>query len=172
VLPLLHIAGSGPLAGLGDACRVIYREDGLRGFYRGCATNLLRTTPAAALTFTSFELIARALRRLAAPQQQQQQQLELERQQLQQLDEGEALQADFAARLEQLQEQPAQQQQHVVASPSGLIAHGQQQKEERQQQGQWPWARWPSLHRLRPPGQMAPQPAAGTASEGAGAGDS
>ncbi len=37
----------------------------MRGFYRGCATNLLRTTPAAALTFTSFELISRALRGLA-----------------------------------------------------------------------------------------------------------
>jgi hypothetical protein len=47
---------------------VIFREDGLRGFYRGCATNLLRTTPAAALTFTSFELIARALRKLAGEQ--------------------------------------------------------------------------------------------------------
>ncbi|GFH21397.1 uncharacterized protein HaLaN_18697 [Haematococcus lacustris] len=29
---------------------------------QGCATNLVRTTPAAALTFTSFELIARALK--------------------------------------------------------------------------------------------------------------
>jgi hypothetical protein len=34
----------------------------MRGFYRGCGTNLLRTTPAAALTFTSFELIARWLK--------------------------------------------------------------------------------------------------------------
>ena len=31
-------------------------------------TNLLRTTPAAALTFTSFELIARELRKLGAQQ--------------------------------------------------------------------------------------------------------
>jgi hypothetical protein len=44
--------------------RTIWLEDGIKGFYRGCATNLLRTTPAAALTFTSFELIARALRSL------------------------------------------------------------------------------------------------------------
>ena len=42
--------------------RTIWLEDGIKGFYRGCATNLLRTTPAAALTFTSFELIVRALR--------------------------------------------------------------------------------------------------------------
>jgi hypothetical protein len=48
----------------------------MRGFYRGCLTNLLRTTPAAALTFTSFELIARALRKLSGPQQQEEQGLE------------------------------------------------------------------------------------------------
>jgi len=30
----------------------------------GCGTNLVRTTPAAALTFTSFELIARGLRKV------------------------------------------------------------------------------------------------------------
>ena len=58
----MHITGSGPLRGLATTCRRIMAEDGLRGFYRGCATNLLRTTPAAALTFTSFELIARFMR--------------------------------------------------------------------------------------------------------------
>ena len=34
----------------------------MSGFYRGCVTNLVRTTPAAAVTFTSFELINRRLR--------------------------------------------------------------------------------------------------------------
>lgn len=37
-------------------------RDGLRGFYRGCGTNLVRTVPAAAITFTTFELAARQLR--------------------------------------------------------------------------------------------------------------
>ncbi|GAX83249.1 hypothetical protein CEUSTIGMA_g10675.t1 [Chlamydomonas eustigma] len=60
----MHVSGSGPMEGLSHACRTIWLEDGIKGFYRGCATNLLRTTPAAALTFTSFELIARALRTL------------------------------------------------------------------------------------------------------------
>lgn len=60
----MHVTGSGPIAGLLDACKTIWREDGLKGFYRGCGTNLLRTTPAAALTFTSFELIARGLRQV------------------------------------------------------------------------------------------------------------
>lgn len=31
----------------------------------GCFTNLCRTTPAAAITFTSFELISRALKKFA-----------------------------------------------------------------------------------------------------------
>lgn len=32
---------------------------------RGCATNLLRTTPAAAVTFTSYEIISKAMRDMA-----------------------------------------------------------------------------------------------------------
>ena len=43
----------------------ILKEEGIRGFYRGCYTNLIRTTPAAAVTFTSFELLSRYLRELA-----------------------------------------------------------------------------------------------------------
>ena len=60
----MHVSksGGGHLQGLKDACRTIFKEDGVRGFYRGCATNLLRTTPAAALTFTSFELIVRFIK--------------------------------------------------------------------------------------------------------------
>lgn len=40
----------------------VMKEDGIKGFYRGCTTNLVRTTPAAALTFTSYEMIARRMR--------------------------------------------------------------------------------------------------------------
>ncbi|KAG2482338.1 hypothetical protein HYH03_018726 [Edaphochlamys debaryana] len=58
----MHLSGSGPLSGLRDAVLAVWREDGLRGFYRGCGANLLRTTPAAAMTFTTFELVSRALR--------------------------------------------------------------------------------------------------------------
>ncbi|KAF5840764.1 mitochondrial carrier domain-containing protein, partial [Dunaliella salina] len=66
----MHVSGSGPLQGLLEGCRTIFREDGMKGFYRGCGTNLVRTTPAAALTFTSFELIARGLRQMAAADEQ------------------------------------------------------------------------------------------------------
>eukprot|EP00798_Chlamydomonas_sp_ICE-L_P007428 gene7428-561_t len=60
----MHVKGGGSLSGLVSTCRTIFLEDGIRGFYRGCLTNLLRTTPAAALTFTSFELISRSLMQL------------------------------------------------------------------------------------------------------------
>ena len=46
----------------------IYHAEGIKGFYRGCVTNLLRTTPAAALTFTSFELISRHMKVLLGDQ--------------------------------------------------------------------------------------------------------
>lgn len=46
----------------------IKAEEGIKGFYRGCTTNLLRTTPAAALTFTSFEMLSRKLKKMGAKQ--------------------------------------------------------------------------------------------------------
>ncbi|KAI3427077.1 hypothetical protein D9Q98_007017 [Chlorella vulgaris] len=58
----MHIAGTGAFTGFARTCRQILAEDGVPGFYRGCMTNLLRTTPAAAVTFTSFELINRQLK--------------------------------------------------------------------------------------------------------------
>lgn len=47
--------------GVVDCIQKISIEEGAQGFYRGCITNLLRTTPAAVITFTSFELILRHL---------------------------------------------------------------------------------------------------------------
>ena len=46
----------------------IYGEEGIKGFYRGCTANLLRTTPAAALTFTTFELLSREMKEMGARQ--------------------------------------------------------------------------------------------------------
>ncbi|XP_027363432.1 nicotinamide adenine dinucleotide transporter 1, chloroplastic-like [Abrus precatorius] len=48
-------------SGMTDCIRKVFQQEGLHGFYRGCATNLLRTTPAAVITFTSFEMIHRFL---------------------------------------------------------------------------------------------------------------
>lgn len=61
----MHVAGSGALKDFTATCGAIMREEGLSGFYRGCVTNLLRTTPAAAATFTSFEVINRHIREWA-----------------------------------------------------------------------------------------------------------
>ncbi|XP_047311891.1 nicotinamide adenine dinucleotide transporter 1, chloroplastic [Impatiens glandulifera] len=47
--------------GVIDCIKKVSQEEGISAFYRGCATNLLRTTPAAVITFTSFEMIHRFL---------------------------------------------------------------------------------------------------------------
>ncbi|KAK1356898.1 Nicotinamide adenine dinucleotide transporter 1, chloroplastic [Heracleum sosnowskyi] len=48
-------------SGVVDCIKKVFQQEGITGFYRGCATNLLRTTPAAVITFTSFEMIHRFL---------------------------------------------------------------------------------------------------------------
>ncbi|XP_010518453.1 PREDICTED: nicotinamide adenine dinucleotide transporter 1, chloroplastic isoform X4 [Camelina sativa] len=48
-------------SGVRDCIKKVFEKDGYPGFYRGCATNLLRTTPAAVITFTSFEMVHRFL---------------------------------------------------------------------------------------------------------------
>jgi solute carrier family 25 folate transporter 32 len=53
--------------GVIDCVRKVLYKDGISGFYSGCATNLLRTTPAAVITFTSFEMIHRFLVNLNPP---------------------------------------------------------------------------------------------------------
>ncbi|XP_019462365.1 PREDICTED: nicotinamide adenine dinucleotide transporter 2, mitochondrial-like [Lupinus angustifolius] len=51
-------------AGVIDCTRKVFQKEGVPGFYRGCATNLLRTTPSAVITFTSYEMIHRFLQRV------------------------------------------------------------------------------------------------------------
>ncbi|XP_074570291.1 nicotinamide adenine dinucleotide transporter 1, chloroplastic-like isoform X1 [Curcuma longa] len=50
---------SNKYAGVIDCVRKVFHQDGIPGFYRGYATNLLRTTPSAVITFTSYEMIHR-----------------------------------------------------------------------------------------------------------------
>ncbi|RDX91907.1 Nicotinamide adenine dinucleotide transporter 2, mitochondrial [Mucuna pruriens] len=50
-------------AGVVDCTKKVFQKEGIPGFYRGCATNLLRTTPSAVITFTSYEMIHRFLER-------------------------------------------------------------------------------------------------------------
>ncbi|KAG9131933.1 hypothetical protein Leryth_023259 [Lithospermum erythrorhizon] len=58
--------------GVVDCVRKVFQSEGIPGFYRGCATNLLRTTPAAVITFTSYEMIHRFLLTLFPPDPQPQ----------------------------------------------------------------------------------------------------
>jgi solute carrier family 25 folate transporter 32 len=58
----MHVQGLGPFTGVLKLIRKIHHDGGgWRAFYRGVGTNLVRTTPAAAITFTSYELISRQL---------------------------------------------------------------------------------------------------------------
>ncbi|XAR72322.1 hypothetical protein NMG60_11018920 [Bertholletia excelsa] len=50
-----------------DCIKKVFQKEGLPGFYRGCATNLLRTTPSAIITFTSYEMIHRFLKQIMPP---------------------------------------------------------------------------------------------------------
>ncbi|KAJ4709891.1 nicotinamide adenine dinucleotide transporter 1, chloroplastic-like [Melia azedarach] len=54
-------------AGVVDCIKKVFKKEGLPGFYRGCATNLLRTTPSAVITFTSYEMIHRFLQQFIPP---------------------------------------------------------------------------------------------------------
>ncbi|KAK2974691.1 hypothetical protein RJ640_021906 [Escallonia rubra] len=54
-------------SGVVDCIKKVFRKEGLPGFYRGCATNLIRTTPSAIITFTSYEMIHRFLERVLPP---------------------------------------------------------------------------------------------------------
>ena len=61
----MHVHGFGPFGGVLGLIGKIYAEGGgWRAFYRGVGTNLVRTTPAAAITFTSYELISRQFQEL------------------------------------------------------------------------------------------------------------
>ncbi|KAG0497326.1 hypothetical protein HPP92_002017 [Vanilla planifolia] len=59
-------------AGVRDCMSHVFKKEGIAGFYHGCATNLLRTTPAAVITFTSFEMIHRFLINAFPPESQTQ----------------------------------------------------------------------------------------------------
>lgn len=53
--------------GVFDCIKKISVQEGFGGFYRGYATNLMRTTPAAVITFTTFEMILRQLKSIFPP---------------------------------------------------------------------------------------------------------
>ncbi|KAA8529123.1 hypothetical protein F0562_034078 [Nyssa sinensis] len=54
-------------AGVIDCIKKVLHKEGLPGLYRGCATNLFRTTPSAVITPTSYEMIHRFLLRALPP---------------------------------------------------------------------------------------------------------
>ncbi|KFK44519.1 hypothetical protein AALP_AA1G267200 [Arabis alpina] len=55
-------------AGVIDCVKKVFKSEGAPGFYRGCATNLLRTTPSAVITFTTYEMMLRFFRQVVPPE--------------------------------------------------------------------------------------------------------
>jgi len=53
--------------GVVDTIRMIARDEGFRGFYRGLGVNLIRTVPSSALTILTYELLMRNLNKLTHP---------------------------------------------------------------------------------------------------------
>ncbi|KAJ3346589.1 hypothetical protein HDU91_006997 [Kappamyces sp. JEL0680] len=51
--------------GIVQSAKVIFNEEGWKGFYKGFPINLVRTVPASALTILTFELVAEKLRALS-----------------------------------------------------------------------------------------------------------
>ncbi|CAH2033946.1 unnamed protein product [Thlaspi arvense] len=55
-------------SGVVDCIKKVFRSEGIPGMYRGCATNLLRTTPSAVITFTTYEMMLRFFRQVVPPE--------------------------------------------------------------------------------------------------------
>jgi solute carrier family 25 folate transporter 32 len=47
--------------GILHAIQVISKEEGLRGFYKGLSTNLVRTVPSSAMTILTYEMVVKKL---------------------------------------------------------------------------------------------------------------
>lgn len=47
--------------GIVHAIKVISKEEGIRGFYKGLSTNLVRTVPSSAMTILTYELVVKKL---------------------------------------------------------------------------------------------------------------
>lgn len=48
-------------SGVVDICSSIWKEEGVRGYYRGLGVNLVRTVPSSAVTILTYELLMRSL---------------------------------------------------------------------------------------------------------------
>lgn len=55
-------------SGVVDCIKKVFQSEGIPGMYRGCATNLLRTTPSAVITFTTYEMMLRFFRQVVPPE--------------------------------------------------------------------------------------------------------
>lgn len=60
---------NGRYSGVIQACKIIARDEGIRGFYKGMTVNLVRTVPSSALTILTYEVIMQHLAQIEHEQQ-------------------------------------------------------------------------------------------------------
>lgn len=65
-----HASRNGRYSGVIQACKIIARDEGLRGFYKGMTVNLVRTVPSSALTILTYEVIMQHLAQIEHEKQQ------------------------------------------------------------------------------------------------------
>ena len=66
--PGTRVAAATNYSGVVDICSTIFKEEGIRGFYRGLGVNLVRTVPSSAVTILTYELLIRRLMAKTRPQ--------------------------------------------------------------------------------------------------------
>jgi solute carrier family 25 folate transporter 32 len=60
----LQSTGVARYSGVFNCIATVWREEGIRAFYRGIGTNLMRVAPACAITFASYESLLSFLEKL------------------------------------------------------------------------------------------------------------
>lgn len=61
----LQVLASDPSPSFTAICRQVYRQDGVRGFYRGLSPTLIRTMPSTAALFVTYEYSTRLMNSMA-----------------------------------------------------------------------------------------------------------
>jgi len=66
VLSLTNFSSTGANRKMGiiETIKIMKNEEGLRGFYKGLSTNLLRTVPASVITILTYEMVLAELNHL------------------------------------------------------------------------------------------------------------
>jgi solute carrier family 25 folate transporter 32 len=62
-LKLRHLPHFNKYSGMAHVAEITYKQEGIRGFYKGMLTNLVRVIPSAAITLGTFEIVSSYLKK-------------------------------------------------------------------------------------------------------------